>query len=51
MTEKERNGVLVLVGLFIVLAIVLVFTMDKPEQSNTWGDNPLVNEMPNRTNP
>jgi hypothetical protein len=51
MTEKERIGSLSIAILFVILAIVLFFTMERSETSNTWDNNPLVNEMPNRIHP
>lgn len=48
MTSKELKGTLIIVGVFILMGIILVFTMSKPNTSNTWDNNPLVNEMPNR---
>ena len=51
MTSKEKKGILAIVSVFIFLAIVLVFTMEKSDTSNTFEDNPLVNKMPNRLNP
>ena len=51
MTSKEKKGVGLIVVFFIVLGIIMYFTM--PESNgpkNTFEDNPLVNEMVERNN-
>ncbi len=51
MTSKEKKGMIGVIAFFVLLVIVLFFTMERSNTTNTFDDNPLVNQMPSRTNP
>ena len=51
MTSTEKKGVIGVIAFFILLVIMLFFTMERSSTTNTFDDNPLVNQMPRRANP
>ena len=44
MGPKEKKGVTLLIGFFVIMGIILYFTISRPSTSNTFQDNPLINQ-------
>lgn len=45
MTQSDRNGLIIMVGLFVVLALLLIFSMKPPPTSSNSIENNAVIEQ------